>query len=158
MKKFLILALSIIILGLISCNKEYIKTIKDTSSNNYTNTINEDLEIVEWSFSSKEPHNPDKNIANFMGGITINSKDSMHKKAVSINLKKGQSLRIETKVDKPITIMLKDNSNENYLFNKTLVPINNTILIDKIEKDGQYELMADFNNIDEFKFKVYLVN
>ena len=93
-----------------------------------------------------------------MGDVTMGSKDNMSKKAVNINLKEGQSLRIETKTDYPITVMLKDNSNEEYLFNKTSVPVDNCILVDEVKKDGQYELMVDFNEIDEFTFKVYIVN
>ena len=54
--------------------------------------------------------------------------------------------------------MLKDNSNEQYLFNKTLKPVDGVILVDAVKKDGQYELMIDFNEIDEFTFKVYVVN
>lgn len=93
-----------------------------------------------------------------MGDITMGSKDYMSKKAVNINLKEGQSLRIETKIDYPITVMLKDNSNEEYLFNKTSIPVDSSILVDEVKKDGQYELMVDFNEIDEFTFKVYIVN
>ena len=121
MKKKLILILSFMIFGfeLIGCNKDNVETIKDTISNNYAEVNGEDLEILEWSYSAKEPDNPDKNSASFMGDITMGSKDYMSKKAVNINLKEGQSLRIETKTYYPITVMLKDNSNEEYLFNKT---------------------------------------
>ena len=160
MKKKLILTLSfmIFIFGLIGCNKDNGETIKDTISNNYAEVNGEDLEILEWSYSAKEPDNPDKNSASFMGDITMGSKDYMSKKAVNINLKEGQSLRIETKTDYPITVMLKDNSNEEYLFNKTSIPVDSSILVDEVKKDGQYELMVDFNEIDEFTFKVYIVN
>ena len=65
---------------------------------------------------------------------------------------------IETKTYYPITVMLKDNSNEEYLFNKTSTPVDSSILVDEVKKDGQYELMVDFNEIDEFTFKVYIVN
>ena len=143
---------------LIGCNKDNVETIKDTISNNYAEVNGEDLEILEWSYSAKEPDNPDKNSASFMGDITMGSKDYMSKKAVNINLKEGQSLRIETKIDYPITVMLKDNSNEEYLFNKTSTPVDSSILVDEVKKDGQYELMVDFNEIDEFTFKVYIVN
>ncbi len=54
--------------------------------------------------------------------------------------------------------MLKDNSNEEYIFNKTSSQVDNAILLDAVKKDGQYELMVDFNEIDEFTFKVYIVN
>ena len=160
MKKKLILILSFMIFGfeLIGCNKDNVETIKDTISNNYAEVNGEDLEILEWSYSEKEPDNPDKNSASFKGDITMGSKDYMSKKAVNINLKKGQSLRIETKTDYPITVMLKDNSNEEYLFNKTSIPVDSSILVDEVKKDGQYELMVDFNEIDEFTFKVYIVN
>ena len=143
---------------LIGCNKDNVETIKDTISNNYAEVNGEDLEILEWSYSAKEPDNPDKNSASFMGDITMGSKDYMSKKAVNINLKEGQSLRIETKTCYPITVMLKDNSNEEYLFNKTSTPVDSSILVDEVKKDGQYELMVDFNEIDEFTFKVYIVN
>ena len=160
MKKKLILTLSTVVLifGLTGCNRDNEETIKDTISNNYDRVSDEDLEIVKWSYSAKDPDNPDKNSASFMGDVTMGSKDNMSKKAVNINLKEGQSLRIETKTDYPITVMLKDNSNEEYLFNKTSVPVDNCILVDEVKKDGQYELMVDFNEIDEFTFKVYIVN
>jgi len=160
MKKKLILIVSIMILvfGLVGCNKEDKEVINDTISNDYADIDGEDLEIVKWSYSAKEPANPDKNSASFMGDITMGSKDYMSKKAVNINLKQGQSLRIETEVDYPITVMLKDNSNEEYIFNKTSAPVDSDILVDAVEKDGQYELMVDFNEIDEFTFKVYIVN
>ncbi len=160
MKKKLILIVSIMILvfGLVGCNKDDKEVINDTISNDYADIDGEDLEIVKWSYSAKEPANPDKNSASFMGDITMGSKDYMSKKAVNINLKQGQSLRIETEVDYPITVMLKDNSNEEYLFNKTSAPVDSAILVDAVEKDGQYELMVDFNEVDEFTFKVYIVN
>ena len=160
MKKKLILIVSIMILvfGLVGCNKEDKEVINDTISNDYADIDGEDLEIVKWSYSAKEPDNPDKNSASFMGDITMGSKDYMSKKAVNINLKEGQSLRIETKTYYPITVMLKDNSNEEYLFNKTSTPVDSSILVDEVKKDGQYELMVDFNEIDEFTFKVYIVN
>lgn len=160
MKKKLILTLSIMILtfGLIGCNKDNDETMKDTTSNQYAEVGDEDLQIVKWSYSAKEPDNPDKNSSNFMGDVTMGSTDNMSKKSVNINLRKGQSLRIETKTDKPITVMLKDNSNEEYIFNKTSQPVNSAILVDAVKKDGQYELMVDFNEVDEFTFKVYIVN
>jgi len=54
--------------------------------------------------------------------------------------------------------MLKDNLNEEYIFNKTSAPVDSDILVDAVKKDGQYELMVDFNEVDEFTFKVYIVN
>lgn len=149
MKRNLILTSLVIILafGLIGCSKDM--HANDSSQKNI-----KDLKIVEWSYSNKYP---DKNSASFLGDITMGSKDNMAQKAVNINLKEGQSLRIETETDYPITIMLKDNSSEEYLFNKTSVPIDNSILVDAVKKDGQYELMVDFNEIDEFTFSVYIV-
>ena len=159
MKKKLISILSIMILvfGLAGCSEDK-ETINDTISNNYFDIDGEDLEIVEWSHSAKEPNNPEKNRASFIGDITMGSKDYMSKKAVNINLREGQGLKIETKINYPITVMLKDNSNEEYLFNKTSAPVDDAILVDAVKKDGEYELMVDFNEVDEFKFKVYIVN
>ena len=159
MKKKSILTLFIMMLVFVStgCNNDNKKILNDTILNDYAK-VDGDLEIVKWSYSAKEPDNPVKNSVSFKGDITMGSKNNMSKKAVNINLKKGQSLRVETKTDYPITVMLKDNSNEQYLFNKTLKPVEGAILIDAVKKDGQYELMVDFNEIDEFTFKVYVVN
>ena len=159
MNKKLILILSIMILafGVTGCKKENNEIVKDNSSKNYADVGSKDLEIVKWSYSGKEPHNKDKNIAEFMGDVTMGSIDNMSQKSVNINLKKGQSLRIETKTNSPIKVTLKDNSNGDFLFNKTLSPENGNILVDEVEKDGQYELMLDFDSVDEFTFKVYIV-
>lgn len=170
-KKIVIILLSmLLIIGLTGCkpqgqmkSEEQVGTKEETKldftiSDGYVELKSDDLEIVKWSYSAKEPNNPDKNSANFIGDVTMGSKDNMSKKAVNINLREGQSLKIETETDYPITVMLKDNSNEEYIFNKTSSPVNSTILVDAVKKDGQYELMVDFNEIDEFTFKVYIVN
>lgn len=129
-----------------------------TIANGYAELKSGELEIVKWSYSAKEPNNTEKNSANFIGEVTMGSKNIMSKKVVNINLREGQSLKIETNSDYPITVMLKDNSNEEYVFNKTLSPVNSDILVDQVNKDGQYELMVDFNEIDEFTFKVFIVD
>ena len=156
-KSILTLFIMMLVFVLTGCNNDNKKILNDTILNDYAK-VDGDLEIVKWSYSAKEPDNPVKNSVSFKGDITMGSKNNMSKKAVNINLKKGQSLRVETKTDYPITVMLKDNSNEQYLFNKTLKPVEGAILIDAVKKDGQYELMVDFNEIDEFTFKVYVVN
>ena len=154
-----------LVLGITGCdkvNEDVIKSdkneSKDTIAINYDEIQEGDLQIVEWSYSAKEPSNPEKNSVSFMGDLTMGSIDSMSKKAVGIILKEGQALRIETEIVYPITVMLKDNSNEEYIFNKTSTPVEGAILVDAVEKDGEYELMVDFNEIDEFVFKVYIVN
>ena len=156
-KSILTLFIMMLVFVLTGCNNDNKKILNDTTLNDYAD-VDGDLEIVKWSYSAKEPDNPVKNSVSFKGDITMGSKNNMSKKAVNINLKKGQSLRVETKTDYPITVMLKDNSNEQYLFNKTLKPVEGVILVDAVKKDGQYELMVDFNEIDEFTFKVYVVN
>lgn len=84
--------------------------------------------------------------------------DSGSKKAFNIDFKKGQSLKINTQTESPITIMLKDNSTEKYIYNKTQIPKNNYIFLNDVDKDGNYELMLDFNEVEVFNFKVYIVN
>ena len=171
MKKIVIILSSmLLIIGLTGCKQQVQRKLEEkvgskeetkqdfTISNGYAELKSGDLEIVKWSYSAREPNNSDKNSANFIGEVTIGSKDIMSKKAVNINLREGQSLKIETKIDYPITVMLKDNSNEEYIFNKTLSPVNSEILVDEVKKDGQYELMVDFNEIDEFTFKVFIVD
>lgn len=164
-KAIIILSSMLLIIGLTGCKQqepnkpeEQVEIKNDfTISDGYIDLNVEDVEIVKWSYSVSEPSNKDKNGANFMGDVTMGSKSNMAKKAVNINLREGQSLRIETETEYPITVMLKDNSNEEYLFNKTSEPVENNIFVDEVKKDGQYELMVDFNEIDEFTFKVYIV-
>lgn len=169
-KKIVSTALSMLfIIGLTGCKKQeqinpeqQLDAKEETKldfniSEGYVELEGEDLEVVEWSYSAKDPDNQDKNGANLMGDVIVGGIDNMSKKAVNINLRQGQSLRIETDIDYPITVMLKDNSNEKYIFNKTSSPVDNAILVDEVSKDGRYELMVDFNEIDEFTFKVYIV-
>lgn len=161
-KKFIAIII-LLMIGIVVYSQQEVGRREDSElkndfiiSDGYAQLKDEDLEIVEWLYSAKDPSNPDKNNSNFMGEVTNNIKDNMSKKSVNINLREGQSLKIETNIDYPITVMLKDNSNEEYIFNKTLVPVEGNILLDSVKKDGQYELTIDFNEIDEFKFKVYI--
>ena len=158
-KKLIIILSSMILLsGLTGCKQQGNVTDKGHISKDHIEIKEEDLKIVEWSHSEKEKDNPEKNKSTFMGDITSGGLDSMSKKSVNIKLKKGQSLRVETETNYPITVMLKDNSNEEYLYNKTSTPVDGKILVDAVEKDGEYELMLDFNEVDEFSFEVYIVN
>ena len=155
MNKKLISILSsiVVVFGVSGCaNNKQIKS--ETISNSYVQAKDEDVKVVEWTYNEKDQS---KNNTTFMGDVTMGAKDNLSQKAVNINLKKGQSLKIETKTDYPITVILKDNSNEEYLFNKTSKPVDGAILVDAVKKDGQYELMVDFNEIDEFTFSVYIV-
>lgn len=52
--------------------------------------------------------------------------------------------------------MLKDNSREKYVYNKTQIPKDGSILLDKVDKSGLYELMVDFNEIETFSFEVFI--
>jgi len=54
--------------------------------------------------------------------------------------------------------MLKDNSTGEYIYDKTQIPKDNSILLNGVDKDGNYELMLDFNEIEVFNFQVYIVN
>ena len=90
-----------------------------------------------------------------MGDVTMGAKDNLSQKAVNINLK-GAIIKIKTNWLSYYS-NVKDNSNEEYLFNKTSKPVDGAILVDAVKKDGQYELMVDFNEIDEFTFSVYIV-
>ena len=54
--------------------------------------------------------------------------------------------------------MLKDNSTGEYVYNNTQTPKENSIFIDSVDNDGNYELMVDFNEIKKFNFSLYIVN
>jgi len=115
------------------------------------------MQILEVKVDLKQQDKKGANSTYFMreeakGGLAAGSK-----KAFNIDLKKGQSLRIDTETEYPITVMLKDNSTEEYVYNDTQTPKENSILLDAVHKDGKYELMVDFNEIEVFNFNVFIV-
>ena len=88
-----ILSSMVVVFGVSGCaNNKQIKS--ETISNSYVQAKDEDVKVVEWTYNEKDQS---KNNTTFMGDVTIGAKDNLAQKAVNINLKKGQSLKIETK-------------------------------------------------------------
>lgn len=123
-----------------------------------TTSINKEIQILQVNANLKDRSKKGENSISFLQEEAKGGLDSGSKKAFNIDLKKGQSLKINTETEYPITIMLKDNSTEKYIYNKTQIPKNNYILLNDVDKDGNYELMLDFNEVEVFNFKVYIVN
>ncbi|KGJ50496.1 hypothetical protein KD33_00345 [Clostridium sp. NCR] len=133
---------------------------KSSSSESETKTtsINKEIQILEVNANLKDQSKKGSNSISFLQEEAKSGLDSGSKKAFNIDFKKGQSLKINTQTESPITIMLKDNSTEKYIYNKTQIPKNNYIFLNDVDKDGNYELMLDFNEVEVFNFKVYIVN
>ncbi|MBS5952322.1 MAG: hypothetical protein KIB53_00785 [Paraclostridium bifermentans] len=133
---------------------------KSSSSESETKTtsINKEIQILEVNANLKDQSKKRSNSISFLQEEAQGGFDSGSKKTFNIDLKKGQYLKINTQTEYPITIMLKDNSTGEYIYNKTQIPKDNSILLNGVDKDGNYELMLDFNEIEVFNFQVYIVN
>lgn len=156
MKLIKILSLiGVLLLLSVGCSND-----KSSSSEPETKTtyINKEIQILEVNANLKDQSKKGANSISFLQEEAKGCLDSESKKAFNIDLKKGQSLKINTETEYPITIMLKDNSTEKYIYNKTQIPKNNSILLNDVGKDGNYELMLDFNEVEVFNFQVYIVN
>ena len=149
----IILALA---MGLTGCSAENIEN--NETSKKVVYKIQKETKILTTGVNLKEPNKIGENYSYFLselvkGGLSVGTKNTYN-----IDLKKGQHLKIQTVTKYPITVMLKDNYTGDYVYNNTSIPKDNLIIIDPVVKEGQYELMVDFNEIKMFKFQVYIVN
>ena len=76
-KLITILPSILLILSLTGCKQQQNALVEDNTSNDYNETKNGDLKIVEWPYSAKEPNNTNKNGASFIGDITKCGIDNM---------------------------------------------------------------------------------
>ena len=128
--------------------------VSDTSAE----TVKKDMQILEVKVDLKQQDKQGANSTYYMREEAKAGLNAGSKKTFNIDLKKGQSLRIDTETEYPITVMLKDNSTEEYVYNDTKIPQENSILINAVAKDGKYELMVDFNEIEVFNFNIFIVS
>lgn len=127
--------------------------------NSETNVVAEkESKILEVKVNLNESGKKGANSINVLQEEAKSSLSNGTKNAFNIDLKKGQSLKISTESEAPITVMLKNNSNEKYVYNKTEKPKDNSIIINPVDEDGKYELMVDFNEIEVFNFDVFIIN
>lgn len=131
---------------------------KVTISDNTRKTVKKDIQVLEVKVDLKQQDKKDSNTTSYLQEEVKGGLDLGTKKTFNIDLKKGESLRIDTKIEYPITVMLKDNSTGEYVYNNTQTPKENSIFIDSVDNDGNYELMVDFNEIKKFNFSLYIVN
>lgn len=125
----------------------------DTSMSNEKET-----KILGVKVNLKVPNKKGANRIYFMQEEAKGKLSDGAKNAFDIDLKKGQSLKISTKTEAPITVALKNNSNGEYVYNETEKPKDNSILINPVDEDGKYELMVDFNEVEVFQFGVFIIN
>lgn len=152
--------ISILILNITGCNKnnKLQDNTQPTISESKVENSKEDIQILDVKIDLKQLDKEDSNIISYLqenvkGGIDAGTKNSFN-----IDIKQGDILRIYTEIKKPITVILKDNSTGEYVYNKNQIAKDNYILIDGINKSGNYELTVDFNEIETFSFKVYISN
>lgn len=103
--------------------------------------LQKELKVLEVKVNLKEPEKEGANFTYFLQEEVKDNLSSGSKNAFNVDLKKCQHLKIETDKSYPITIMLKDNSNQEYVYKNTLTPKDNEIITDSIEKSDNYELM-----------------
>ncbi len=152
----LISIVGVVLLLSIGCTKNNKTDNQSSTTYEGIENTNEDVQILKVKVDLK---NQDKQGANSIISLQEEAKPSLNsasKKAFDINMKKEQALRIDTKTQYPITVMLKDNSIEKYVYNKTQIPKDGSILLGKVNKSGSYELMVDFNEIEAFNFEVFI--
>lgn len=127
--------------------------------NSDTSVSNEkETKILGVKVNLKVPNKKGANRIYFMQEEAKGKLSNGAKNTFDIDLKKGQALKISTETESPITVALKNNSNEEYVYNKTEKPKDNSILINPVDEDGKYELMVDFNEIEVFQFNVFIIN
>ena len=131
---------------------------KVTISDNGRKTVKEDIQVLEVKVDLKQQDKKDSNTTSYLQEEVKGGLDVGTKRTFNIDLKKRESLRIDTPIEYPITVMLKDNSTGEYVYNNTQTPKENSIFIDSVNNDGNYELMVDFNEIETFNFSVYIVS
>lgn len=117
-----------------------------------------ETKILGVKVNLKVPNKKGANRIYFMQEEAKGKLSNGAKNAFDIDLKKGQSLKISTEAEYPITVALKNNSTEEYIYNKTEKPKDNSIFINPVDEDGKYELMVDFNEIEVFQFNVFIIN
>jgi uncharacterized protein YxeA len=145
-----------IFLGLTGCGVQH--DSPDATAKIVKEDVQNEVKILEVGTNLKETEKEGANYTYFLQEEAKGGLDSGSKHTFNIDLKEGQYLKIQTDTKYPITVMLKDNSTEEYVYNDTAIPKENVILTDAINKDGKYELMVDFNEIEVFNFDVFIMN
>ena len=152
--------ISILILNITGFNNNNIlqDNTEPTISKSKVENSKEDIQILDVKVDLKQSDKKDSNIISYLQENVKGGIDAGTKKSFNIDIKQGDILRIYTEVKKTITVILKDNSTGEYVYNKNQSAKDNYILIDGINKNGNYELIVDFNEIENFSFKVYISN
>ncbi len=74
-----------------------------------------------------------------------------------MTLNQGDCLLIETEVKYPITIVMKDKSTSEVVYQEHKYSHDNQVIVDAVLQDGTYEVVIDFNELEVFTYHVYLL-
>jgi hypothetical protein len=145
-----------LVLGLTGCSIQDVDSDKNSSEVVYK--VQQETKIIKVGVNLNEPGKMGENYTKFLNELAKGGLSAGAKNSFNIDLKEGQCLKIQTDTKYPITVMLKDNSTGEYVYNNTSIPEDNLIITDLVSKEGQYELMIDFNETEVFNFQVFTVN
>ena len=83
-------------------------------------------------------------------------------KVLTIKLNKNEKINLdintEKEIEKPIKITLMDVSNDKVIFEKEITSKSkNTISTKQVDKDGEYKLVFDIDNLDNYNIKIIAI-
>ncbi|MCC3869018.1 hypothetical protein [Terrisporobacter mayombei] len=96
----------------------------------------------------------------------INNKDTNYIKddPIKLKLEKGELIKVEIemksneKLQSPIVVTLRDLSNKEYIYSKSVDNTNENIFTtERVAKDGEYEISVNMSDIKKYKFKVIAI-
>ena len=145
-----------LVLGVTGCSTKEISS--DKTSRKVADKVQNETQILEVRVNLKETIKKGANFTYYKSELAKGGLSAGAKNSFNIDLKEGQFLKIKTDTEYPITVMLKDNSTGDYVYNNTSTPKDNIILTDSVSKEGNYELMVDFNETEIFNFDVFVTN
>ena len=139
---------------------------KGEDMNFYTENYNEESEKEIPLLEIKFDKNEDVNGIHFINKRAVDEDDKPYDvdKTFKIKLKKGELVKVEIEMDSgknisiPIVITLKDLSNGEYIYSKSVDNTNENIFTsEKVDKDGEYEISVGMSDLDKYKFKILAV-
>lgn len=145
-----------LILGITGCSTK--DGSPDKATNKVEDKVQNETQILEVKVNLKEPNKKGANFTYYKSELAKGGLSAGAKNSFNIDLKEGQYLKIKTDTEYPITVMLKDSSTGDYLYNNTSSPKDKYILTDAVSKESNYELMVDFNETEIFSFDVFVAN
>ncbi len=126
----------------------------------YTDEYDENkTDIIETRYNKEEKAyviNPNEN------RVVNESLYGIDDKVLTIKLNKSEKINLdintEKEIEKPIKITLMDVSNDKVIFEKEInSKSKNTISTKQVDKDGEYKLVFDIDNLDNYNIKIIAI-